>query len=160
MQGGLTPHAEPSPVDRVERVPLHLDDPAFPVLGQDTASGRTLPAGRGIPSRLANDHVIRGMNQRIEGFFRFGSAADCKGNTSHAGNFEEGSAVHTKQELPEQNIWIGSVRKNSLAQKCLKIFPLNREGKRFTDHDGMSIVFAWLIFFVNLARRFFIELFI
>jgi hypothetical protein len=122
MQGGLTPHTEPSPVDGVVRIPLHLDDPAFPVLGQNAASGRTLPASGGIPSRLANDHVIRCMHQGIKVFFSFGSAAGCKGNASYASNFEEGSAVHPKQDLPEQNLWNGSVKNDLFVLRCLKIF--------------------------------------
>jgi len=63
----------------MERVTFNLDGPAFSILGQDATAGWALPTGGGIPSSLANYHVIRSLNEGVQGFFWLGGAAGGKG---------------------------------------------------------------------------------
>ncbi len=79
LQGCLAPHAQPTPVDGMERIALNLDGPALSVFGQDATAGWTLPAGGSIPSGLAGYHVIRSLNEGVQGFFWLGGAAGGEG---------------------------------------------------------------------------------
>ena len=85
-------------------VSFNLDNPALSVLGENTATGRTLPAGRGIPGRLSDDHIGGSVNERKEIFFGSGRAAGRNRKTSYTSNFEEGSAVHPEQKLLEERL--------------------------------------------------------
>ncbi len=87
-------------IDRVQRVALNFDYASFPVFSKDAAACRALAAGGRIPGGLSDHHVVRGLNQRVKMFFG-GTAAKCKRNAAHAGNFKEGSPIHLKNYLPE-----------------------------------------------------------
>ncbi len=63
----------------MERVALNLDGPALSVFGQDATACWALPAGGGKPSRLAGYHVIRCLNEGVQGFFWLGGAAGGEG---------------------------------------------------------------------------------
>ena len=63
----------------MERVALDLDGPTLSVLGQDATAGWTLPAGGSIPSGLASYHVIRSLNEGVQGFLGLGGAAGGEG---------------------------------------------------------------------------------
>ena len=63
----------------MKRITLNLDGPSLSVFGQDPTAGRTLPAGGGIPSGLAGYHVIRSLNEGVQGFFWLGGAAGGEG---------------------------------------------------------------------------------
>jgi hypothetical protein len=102
LQGGLTPHAKFTVVDGMKRVPFDFNDPPFPVFGENTATRRTLPAGRGIPGGFPGHHIVGSMNQREECFVGFIGASGSDGETSGASNFEKGSPIHLQQLLPEQ----------------------------------------------------------
>ena len=94
MPGRLSAHAKRAPVDRVPGIAFQLDDAAFAVLGQHAASGRAFPAGGGVPGGSSGNHVIRGLNQAVQGFIRLQRAPGGSGNTADARNFKEGSSIH------------------------------------------------------------------
>ncbi len=60
-------------------IALNLDGPALSVFGQDATAGWTLPAGGSIPGGLAGYHVIRSLNEGVQGFFWLGGAAGGEG---------------------------------------------------------------------------------
>lgn len=63
----------------MERIALNLDGPGLSVFGQDATAGWALPAGGGIPGSLAGYHVIRSLNEGVQGFFWLGGAAGGEG---------------------------------------------------------------------------------
>ena len=63
----------------MERIALDFDGAAFSVLGQDAAAGWTLPAGGSVPGSLADYHVIRSLNEGVQGFFWLGGAVSREG---------------------------------------------------------------------------------
>ena len=50
--------------NRVCRIAFHLHDPPFTILGQHTAAGRTLAAGRRVIHCLSGDDIFRRINER------------------------------------------------------------------------------------------------
>jgi hypothetical protein len=78
LQGRLSAHAEGAEVYRMKRVPLHLDDPVLADLREDAAPGRALPAGGGVPGRLADHHVFGRVDQGVKKLGRLGGAAGGK----------------------------------------------------------------------------------
>jgi hypothetical protein len=94
LQGRLPADAKGSPVDRMQSIALELDHPPFTVFGQDAATGRTFPAGGGIPGFLAGDHIVRGPDHGEQIVFGFGGAAGGKGDAAHGCNLEKCSAIH------------------------------------------------------------------
>jgi len=76
-------------VDRVQRIAFYLDDSAFFILGQDSATGGALPARGGIPGGFAGDHVFRGLNIGEKILFGPGVAARCESEAPDSEDLDE-----------------------------------------------------------------------
>jgi hypothetical protein len=79
----------------VQGVAFDFDYAPFAVFSENAASSRAFAAGRCVPGRFAGYHVVWGVNQGKEFFFRR-AAAGCQGNAAHTRNLEESSPVHIK----------------------------------------------------------------
>jgi hypothetical protein len=78
----------------MERVALNLDGPALSVFGQDATAGWAFPTGGSIPSSLAGYHVIRSLNEGVQGFFWLGGAAGGEGQTKNIRSHPSKQDVH------------------------------------------------------------------